>query len=80
MPVFSSGQWAGQIPATYAALGSTDLLYLAGGGIMAHPAGPAGGVASLLEAWEATMSGVSLAEYARTHAPLHQALETFGAL
>ncbi len=40
MPVFSSGQSARQAPATYAALGSADLIYAAGGGIMAHPQGP----------------------------------------
>src|SRR5690606_30499452 len=51
LPVFSSGQWAGQAPDTYQALGSVDLLYLAGGGIMAHPDGPAAGVASLRAAW-----------------------------
>lgn len=78
MPVFSSGQWAGQIPATYEALGSTDLLYLAGGGIMAHPGGPAAGVASLLQAWEAALEGKSLDEYARGHPALRQALERFG--
>lgn len=78
MPVFSSGQWAGQIPATYEALGSTDLLYLAGGGIMAHPAGPAAGVASLLQAWEAALEGKSLEEYAHSHSALRQALERFG--
>src|SRR4051794_6944825 len=80
MPVFSSGQWAGQIPETYAVLGSKDFLYLAGGGIMAHPGGPAAGVASLGEAWDASMRGASLEEYASTHAPLRQALDTFGAL
>ena len=30
MPVFSSGQWAGQVSDTYQALGSSDFLYLAG--------------------------------------------------
>jgi ribulose-bisphosphate carboxylase large chain len=80
MPVFSSGQWAGQIPDTYAAMGSTDLIYLAGGGIMGHPSGPAAGVASLLEAWEAALAGVSLEEYSRARPALRQALEQFGAL
>ncbi len=79
MPVFSSGQWAGQVPETYAALGSSDLLYMAGGGILAHPGGPAAGVASLREAWDATVSGVSLAEYSQTHTALRQALEKYGA-
>jgi ribulose-bisphosphate carboxylase large chain len=67
MPVFSSGQWAGQAPDTYEALGSVDLMYLAGGGIMAHPDGPAGGVRSLKQAWEAAMQGIALDDYARDH-------------
>jgi ribulose-bisphosphate carboxylase large chain len=78
MPVFSSGQTAAQVPGTYAALNSKDFLFLAGGGIMAHPGGPAGGVASLREAWEATASGTDLKEYAAGHAALGQALEKYG--
>lgn len=80
MPVFSSGQWAGQAPDTYAALGSTDLMYLAGGGIVAHPDGPAAGVASLREGWEAAMAGIPLSTYAETHPALRGALEMYGAL
>jgi ribulose-bisphosphate carboxylase large chain len=80
MPVFSSGQWAGQAPDTYQALGSADLLYLAGGGIMAHPDGPAAGVASLREGWEAALAGIPLADYARTHPALQGALDLYGAL
>ncbi len=57
MPVFSSGQSALQAADTYAALGSTDLIFAAGGGIMGHPAGPAAGVARLREAWEAAIAG-----------------------
>jgi ribulose-bisphosphate carboxylase large chain len=57
MPVFSSGQSARQAYQTYAALGSTDLIFAAGGGILAHPDGPAAGVASLRAAWDAAISG-----------------------
>jgi ribulose-bisphosphate carboxylase large chain len=57
MPVFSSGQSAKQAYQTYAALGSTDLIFAAGGGILAHPDGPAAGVASLRAAWDAAISG-----------------------
>lgn len=78
MPVFSSGQWAGQAPDTYQALNSVDLLYLAGGGIMGHPAGIAAGVASLREAWAAAIQQIPLADYARQHPALRQALEMFG--
>lgn len=57
MPVFSSGQTAEQPPDTYRALGSVDLMYLAGGGILAHPSGPAAGVAALIQAWAAAVEG-----------------------
>jgi ribulose-bisphosphate carboxylase large chain len=80
MPVFSSGQWAGQAPDTYKELGSFDLMYLAGGGIMAHPDGPAAGVLSLRQAWEAAIEGKTLAEYARNHEALRLALEKYGGL
>ncbi|WP_426959492.1 ribulose-bisphosphate carboxylase large subunit family protein [Muricoccus radiodurans] len=78
MPAFSSGQWAGTAPATYAAIGHTDLLFMAGGGVMAHPGGPAAGVASIREAWEATVRGETLEVAARERPALRQALETFG--
>lgn len=55
MPVFSSGQTTKQPAETYTRLGSVDLIYAAGGGIMGHPDGPAAGVMALREAWaEAT--------------------------
>ncbi|MGU3493031.1 ribulose-bisphosphate carboxylase large subunit family protein [Xanthobacteraceae bacterium A53D] len=78
MPAFSSGQWAGTVPATFAATGNADLMFMAGGGIMAHPDGPAAGVASIREAWEAVMAGESLEEAAKTQPALRNALAFFG--
>jgi ribulose-bisphosphate carboxylase large chain len=77
MPVFSSGQSARQAPDTYKALGSMDLIYACGGGILAHPAGPAAGVRSLHQAWEAAAAGIPLTEYAKSHEELRSALEAF---
>jgi len=77
LPVFSSGQSARQAPDTYKALGSLDLLFAAGGGIMAHPQGPAAGVRSLQQAWEAAARGIALDEYAAQHTELRAALEKF---
>jgi len=77
MPVFSSGQWAGQAPDLFEKLGSTDLMHLAGGGIIGHPDGIAAGVASMREGWEAAVSGVSLEAYARSHPALQSAIEQF---
>lgn len=79
LPVFSSGQSAQQAPDTYKALGSLDLLYAAGGGIMAHPQGPAAGVRSLQQAWEAAAHGIPLSAYAAMHQELRAALEMFSA-
>lgn len=78
MPVFSSGQWAGQAPDMYAALGRTDLMHLAGGGIIGHPHGIVGGVRSMREAWDAAMAGVSLETYAEGHPALGAAIAKFG--
>lgn len=79
LPVFSSGQWAGTVPATYEAVGSADFMFLAGGGILAHPSGPAAGVTSLREAWEACKEGKSLEEFASPDTALAQALSFYGA-
>lgn len=78
LPAFSSGQWAGTAPATHAAVGHTDLLFMAGGGIMAHPDGPAAGVASIRQAWAAVAAGRPLDAAAREHAELARALAFFG--
>jgi ribulose-bisphosphate carboxylase large chain len=78
MPVVSSGQWGGQAPETYRRTQTVDLMYVAGGGIMAHPGGPASGLRALQQAWEASVQGISLEEYARTHEELGQTIEKFG--
>lgn len=79
MPVFSSGQSARQAPATYAALGTTDLIFACGGGIVAHPGGIAAGVRSVQQAWQAAVEGVPLNEYAVRHPELQAALAKFAA-
>ncbi|MDF1728533.1 MAG: ribulose-bisphosphate carboxylase large subunit family protein [Sulfitobacter sp.] len=79
MPVFSSGQSAVQAPETYRQLGSADCIYAAGGGIMAHPGGPAAGVQSLRQAWDAAMAGIPAQTYAQDHPALAQALEKYRA-
>ncbi|MEO6436679.1 MAG: ribulose-bisphosphate carboxylase large subunit family protein [Tepidisphaeraceae bacterium] len=78
LPVVSSGQTGLQAPETFRRTKTIDLLYMAGGGIMAHPAGPPAGVAALRQAWEAAVAGVALREYGRTHVELGQQLEKFG--
>jgi ribulose-bisphosphate carboxylase large chain len=78
MPVISSGQTGLQAPETYRRTRTIDVLYLAGGGIMAHPSGPAAGVAALRQAWEAAVEGVELPSYAKNHPELRQQLAKFG--
>lgn len=78
MPVFSSGQWAGQAPDLFRQLQSTDLMHLAGGGIIGHPDGIHAGVASMREGWEAATAGEDLDTYAQTHPALGRALTHFG--
>ncbi len=64
MPVFSSGQAAAPAADTYAAPGSTDLIYCCGGGMVAHPD---------------RVAGVPLDDRARRHPELAQAPTAFGA-
>lgn len=78
MPVISSGQWGGQAPETLRLTGTQDVLYVAGGGIMAHPSGPAAGLRGIQQAWEAAALGVSLEQYSASHSELRQTLEKFG--
>jgi len=77
MPVVSSGQWGGQAPETYRRTGTLDVMYLAGGGILAHPMGPAAGVRALRQAWEAAVNGIELHEHATAHPELRATIEKF---
>lgn len=78
LPAFSSGQWAGTAQPTWDAIGHADLLFMAGGGILAHPGGPAAGVASIRQAWDAVAAGQPLNDAAAAHSELKQALDVFG--
>lgn len=62
LPVVSSGQWGGQAFETWRRTETTDLLYMAGGGILAHPMGPQAGVKALQQAWDAAVEGLTMQE------------------
>ena len=79
LPVVSSGQWGGQAPETYRRTQTVDLLYMAGGGIMAHPDGSAGGVMALQQAWEAAIAGLTVAEAAQKYPEFGNSVKKFGA-
>jgi len=78
LPVVSSGQTGLQAPETYRRTRTTDLLYLAGGGIMAHPSGARAGVRAIQQAWEAAVAGIDLSVFAQTLPELRGQLEKFG--
>ena len=78
MPVFSSGQTVMQAEPTWQRLQSPDLIFLAGGGLFAHPGGIAFGVNALRQAWDAAMAGVPLQQAATSHRELREAIATFG--
>ena len=78
LPVVSSGQWGGQAPETYRRTKTVDLLYMAGGGIMAHPDGPAAGVRSLQKWWAAAVEGLTLEQAAAKYPELKKSVEKFG--
>ncbi|UQZ83580.1 Ribulose bisphosphate carboxylase-like protein [Paenibacillus konkukensis] len=77
MPVLSSAQWAGTAVPTYEAVQTTDVIMVAGGGVLAHPGGIAAGVRSVRQGWEAAVQGIPLADYAERHEELRQAIRTF---
>lgn len=78
LPVVSSGQWGGQAFETYGRTKTIDLLYMAGGGIMAHPDGPAGGVIALQQAWEGAVNGLTLKEAANHYSEFSKSVQKFG--
>jgi ribulose-bisphosphate carboxylase large chain len=78
LPVISSGQWGGQACETYRRTKTVDLLYMAGGGIMAHPDGPAAGVRSLQKWWEAAVEGLTMEQAAKKYPELKKSVEKFG--
>jgi len=78
LPVVSSGQWGGQAFETWRRTKTVDLLYMAGGGIMAHPMGPAAGVTALQQAWKAAVDGLQLEDAVKVYSEFAKSVEKFG--
>jgi len=78
LPVVSSGQWGGQAPETFRRTQTVDLLYMAGGGIMAHPQGPIGGVLALQQAWKGAVNGLSVEQIAAQYPEFNDSVTLFG--
>ena len=77
LPVVSSGQWGGQAFETWRRTKTVDLLYMAGGGIMAHPMGPAAGVNALQQAWKAAVDGLQLEDAVSTYPEFAESFQKF---
>lgn len=76
-PVASGGIHPGFVPANYEFFGR-DFVINAGGGIHGHPGGTRAGAAAMMQAIDASVEGIPLAEYARTHKELAEALKKWG--
>ena len=74
VPVFSSAQTGLQAHDTIKAIGHSDLIVTAGGGIFGHPDGVAAGVRALRQAYEAAEAGTTLSHYSQEHPELKRAL------
>lgn len=80
LPVVSSGQWGAQAFDTYKHTKTTELLYMAGGGIMSHPFGPAAGVRALQQAWTGAVQGKTIEETEHECAEFAALVAKFGKL
>jgi ribulose-bisphosphate carboxylase large chain len=77
LPVVSSGQWGGQAFETWRRTATTDLLYMAGGGIMAHPMGAGAGVKALQQAWKAAVDGLNIQDAIKAYPEFSKSAEKF---
>jgi ribulose-bisphosphate carboxylase large chain len=76
LPVASGGLYPGLVPALIEFFGK-DFVIQAGGGIHGHKDGTVAGAKAMRQAVEASLKGVKLEDFAKTHAELRGALETW---
>lgn len=76
LPVASGGLHPGMVPALIEFFGK-DFVIQAGGGIHGHRNGTSAGAAAMRQAVDATLKGITLREYAKTHKELEIALQTW---
>lgn len=77
LPVASGGLHPGLVPALMRFFGR-DFVIQAGGGIHGHGDGTVSGAMAMRQAVEATLEGINLKDFAKNHAELRVALETWG--
>jgi ribulose-bisphosphate carboxylase large chain len=74
MPIASGGLHPRLVPDLLKILGN-DLVITFGGGLWGHPGGPESGVAAIRQAADAAIQKIPLAEYAKAHRELEEALK-----
>ncbi|MGC9037409.1 MAG: type III ribulose-bisphosphate carboxylase [Candidatus Micrarchaeia archaeon] len=79
VPVSSGGLHPGLVPYVVKLLGQ-DIVIQAGGGIDGHPKGVYAGAKAMRQAIEASIEGIDLEEYAKSHKELNEALQYWGYL
>lgn len=75
--VSSGGVYPRLVPKIMQILGK-DVVIQAGGGIHGHPDGTSNGAAAMRQAISASMGGISLEKYAKTHRELDRSLKFWG--
>ncbi|MGO3929176.1 RuBisCO large subunit C-terminal-like domain-containing protein [Rhodopseudomonas pseudopalustris] len=78
LPVPGGSDNALTLEGVYRKVGSADFGFVPGRGVFSHPMGPAGGAASIRQAWDAISKGIPVADYANDHPELRAAFEAFG--
>lgn len=76
LPVASGGLHPRLVPALMEFFGK-DFVIQAGGGIHGHKNGTVAGAAAMRQAVDASLKGIALGEYAKTHGELEVALQTW---
>ncbi|MBF0356286.1 MAG: ribulose-bisphosphate carboxylase [Alphaproteobacteria bacterium] len=78
-PIISGGMNALRLPGFFSNLGHSNVIQTSGGGAFGHKDGTVAGALSLRQAHDAWAAGVDLVEYAKNHAELRGAFESFSA-
>jgi 2,3-diketo-5-methylthiopentyl-1-phosphate enolase len=76
-PMPGAGIYPGAVPPMLDENG-TDMIFMAGGGILGHPMGYTAGARAFRQAIDAHLAGIPLNEAAKTQTELRAALETWG--
>ncbi|NGO79540.1 ribulose-bisphosphate carboxylase [Streptomyces sp. YC504] len=76
-PIISGGMNALRLPGFFDNLGHSNVIQTSGGGAFGHKDGGTAGAKSLRQAQDAWQQGIKLTEYAKDHAELKGAFESF---